>query len=697
MDWRVATELKVGPNRELPPGLDRIDTKRFPYQEEAVRSLAEWWKGDAKAGVLCLPTGAGKTRTAVDFLLEQVVDRRVRILWLTHRVELMNQAISTFAGRSHVTHMDFWVGCYGRKDERRTSQIVHVLVGSIPTLVKAGNLEKAWKRQGGFHLVVVDECHHAPAPTWTKLLQGLLDRCESPKVLGLSATPMRQSEKERVQLWQIFESPIYEASPRGLIDEGYLAKPEVVPLVTGQCFKATAEDARAYVDSGELRNSLIKRIAEDELRNEFAANAIVSNGSDWGRTLIFTATKTQARSLRERLAESGVQAAVLTGETPSKRRHAVVSEFRAGRPRVLINVKILTEGTDLPCVDTVVLARPTRSQVLFQQMVGRGMRGPKVGGTMGCRIVVLQDEIQGLVEHQLTYDYGWEVAQLRELGLLEMELECADENAESRHENLEDADDRKVVETVIRQLREVYQLLKLHIPESGSPLVGWWELDGQPVKTRGVSRPRVLPHFRHDEALHEGLKGLAEAISNGGRLFKIAPSSNCVTRLTCQEFWNRAVRPRTAPTYCVVGSSDERTADLGVDLLATAAEEASGESRQAAEDRLKRLIAQSQSRWRAALVKRVQAAAAEGAVKPARDPDSNVGLSQYLERSGKDDDELYSVIGDEPMPEELVRLYCAAEALLGPHWVRVTLKEHAARLARKVFATSLQAGIARVR
>ena len=97
-----------------------------------------------------------------------------------------------------------------------------------------------------------------------------------------------------------------------------------------QSFKATRDEARKYVNSGELRDSLIKRIAENELRNEFTVNTIRTHRSDWGRTLVFAATVQQAKSLRERLAESGVSAGLLTGETDAKDRKVEIDSFRGG-------------------------------------------------------------------------------------------------------------------------------------------------------------------------------------------------------------------------------------------------------------------------------------------------------------------------------------------------------------------------------
>ena len=320
---------------------------------------------------------AGKTRTAVDFLLAHVVARKVR-LWLAHRKELVDQAIATLATRSHLANMDFDIGRFGPKNGSRTNEIVRVLVGSVPTLIREENLEQAWRRQGGFDLVVVDECHHAPARTSSSLLERLMARSGTLRILGLSATPLRRTEDETNRLWSLFGTVIYEAKPRDLIDQGYLARLEIVQLATGQAFDATPAEVKSREESGDLPQSLIRRIAENELRNRFVADAIHLRARDWGKTLIFTATVRQADALQEQLRDRGVVAGIVTSLTEKGLRASEVDKFRSGRLQVLINVNVLAEGTDLPRVDTVVLARPTRSQVLFQQMVGR--RGRAEGG-----------------------------------------------------------------------------------------------------------------------------------------------------------------------------------------------------------------------------------------------------------------------------------------------------------------------------
>lgn len=451
-----------------------------------------------------------------------------------------------------------------------------------------------------------------------------------------------------------------------MIDEGYLARPEILPLTTGQSFRASADDARAYADTGELRRSLLKRIAEDELRNQYAANAIVEHANEWGKLLIFTTTVRQARSLREQLADSDVRAGIVTGAMKPNERQEELDRFRNGRRKILINVNVLSEGTDLPNVDTVLLARPTRSQVSFQQMVGRGMRGPKVGGTHGCRIVVLQDEIQGLVEHQLTHNYGWEVAQLRKLGLLEVGLDSLDESIKGRHEDEGDAGRRALVDQVVEHLRDIFEELELKLPGPGSPLLGWWELPDDAVMTKAAARPRLLPFFKGDDELHRGLAALADALADGAQAGRDLPRARWVRRSTLAKFWDRAIDSRTPPVYTKLGeASAERTLGLYIDLLAVAAEDAPHDRRHAATERLLKLIGRAENRWTRSWMRRVRA---ELSADPEPEPDGQ----------------------SEPIPADLWRLYDAAQYLLGPQWLRDRISQVATRHAKRAVEAKLR-------
>ena len=111
----------------------------------------------------------------------------------------------------------------------------------------------------------------------------------------------------------------------------------------------------------------------------------------------------------------------------------------------------------------------------------------------------------------------------------------------------------------------MYDELQLTGPGLGAPLLGWWELPGQPVKTKGDSRSRVIPHFAGDDELHDGLERLAESIENNSRASKAVPAPRWVTRLTLLESLDASDRSSIPPIYTEVGqASDEQSNSLCV-------------------------------------------------------------------------------------------------------------------------------------
>jgi ATP-dependent helicase IRC3 len=199
----------VGPGVPLPSGIAQSDHELFDYQVRAVEAGRDWLRSTEHAGIICLPTGGGKTRTAVDLVLRHVLGPEARVLWLCHRQELMDQAIEAFASRAHLAEKPFSIGRFGRKGKTtRLESFAAILVASIPSLARPDVVEAIWDRHRGFNLVVVDECHHGPAKTWTTILRRLRELNPSLKILGLSATPMRAARGEHRSFWKLFERVI---------------------------------------------------------------------------------------------------------------------------------------------------------------------------------------------------------------------------------------------------------------------------------------------------------------------------------------------------------------------------------------------------------------------------------------------------------------------------------------------------------
>ena len=111
------------------------------------------------------------------------------------------------------------------------------------------------------------------------------------------------------------------------------------------------------------------------------------------QTIVYSCTVDHAKFLASALLVNGVSAAAVTSQTPKHMRLDYIEKFRNGELKVLVNHSVLTTGFDAPRTNNIVITRPIFSDILYEQIVGRGLRGPKFGGTETCRIVDFTDNI----------------------------------------------------------------------------------------------------------------------------------------------------------------------------------------------------------------------------------------------------------------------------------------------------------------
>jgi superfamily II DNA or RNA helicase len=535
--WRTQLRYVFGPSLELPEGLNGPSVHLFDHQQRAIDALRAWWPTDGARGVLCLPTGAGKTRTVVSFLVGAVLPRR-RVLWLAHRIELLDQAISTFAAVSSRASAAFSVGRF-QAGAMKIIGPTDVVVASIPTLARRfrgelRTLERLWRQQQGFDVVVVDECHHSAARTWRGLIEWVLSTAPQTRILGLSATPTRSERREAALLWKLFGRVIHEEPVPPLIAAGILARPHIVVVPTDRTYQATPDERELFATFDELPPSLVKRIAEDSIRQNAVVRVWADRRTEWKSTLVFAATVAQAADLARRLGEAGARAEMVSGDTTESERRSATERFRRGDLDVLVNCGLFTEGTDLPGVSTVFLARPTRSRVLFQQMVGRAMRGPAVGGSPECNVVAFSDSVHGLLSGMLASTFANEQEALSALGLVEQ----AEPSPQLSKEPVESAD----VEDLVRLLRTLLRDWSLD-RISREPLIGWWEavLDGG---------RRFLPVFDVDRAAADQWVGdLRDAAEERRRVTLIPPPFLRASYEVARQFGDFACRAGTTVKF----------------------------------------------------------------------------------------------------------------------------------------------------
>lgn len=555
--WHKHLAIEAGRGVDLPPGLEYQERRLLEHQRRSVDKLREWYAGSARAGVLCLPTGAGKTRAAVDFALEVVGSGRV--LWLAHRNELVDQAIAAFA-EAGGQHTPFAIGRF-EAGHRKHREQCDVVVASLPTLAwrkddELPNVEELLDIHETFDLIIVDECHHAVARTWKAVITKLGARR---KVLGLSATPTRTSERERASLWRQLGQIIWEEPILDLVKAGVLARPMVTIVPSGQTYKADTAEQREYQRFKDLPVSLVKRIATDSKRNSLVARTYLEGRDRWGQTLIFAATIEQARSLTRQLRAEGVDCEELFAAADRGRRTDVVQRFRDRKIHVLVNVMLFSEGTDLPGVDSVFIARPTVSDVLFRQMVGRGMRGEAFKGTPVCNVVAFHDDVRGLVDGMLGSTFSEQRTALEALGIGDTPTD-ANVAAKSPTEPSTSNDHRERLNLLAARLATFPPGQIPRDDWAGIPLEGWWEV-------HSTTERRFLPVMTDDrevlarfvDEVKDGLRRNVPSRQVKGTLWIVAE------RLT--EFATFATRNQSEPRWIPIANATADDARSFVAIL----------------------------------------------------------------------------------------------------------------------------------
>ncbi|MDY4017642.1 MAG: DEAD/DEAH box helicase family protein [Ruminococcus callidus] len=397
----------------ITPALGKNPRQLYEHQEEAIRKLDAMDKRGPFRTLLVLPTGGGKTLTAAYWLLRNAVDQNKKILWLAHRHLLLEQAAEAFARNAYTdTMVNRTVFNYriisGMHDKPvHIQKTDRILIASKDSIIRSLDKLKNWLNGEEIYLVI-DEAHHAVAKSYKKIIQYVADHTKSMKLLGLTATPFRTSEDEQGALKQVFTDDIvYKTDLDTLIKKGILATPTFIDCNTNIQFTEHlgVQALKSIENLDTLPENIANDIADNKERNRIIVEEYLHNYEKYGQTIVFALNKVHAIALNKLFNEKGKAYGIrsefiisevqdmITGITISNAdNERKIEAYRNGEIQVLINVNILTEGTDLPKTHTVFLTRPTVSTTLMTQMVGRALRGLKAGGTKEAYIVSFVDD-----------------------------------------------------------------------------------------------------------------------------------------------------------------------------------------------------------------------------------------------------------------------------------------------------------------
>jgi ATP-dependent helicase IRC3 len=319
-----------------------------PYQIEALEAWDKFVDGGGKRGLMVLPTASGKT-----VVFAQLPKKYGRTLVLAHREELLDQAAEKLQAANPTLTV-----AVEAADRRAGS--ADLVVGSVPTLGRAGS--KRIHDIGDFNLLVVDEAHHASPSNST--YKRVLDHFGHVPRLGVTATPQRGDHKS---LAGVFDSIVYFRSIEDMIKEGWLVPP------VGYRVKTGSDLSDVHLRGGEFVENELADAVDNQARNELAVSAYQELAIG-RRAVVFAVNVAHGEHLAEAFRAAGVSCESVFGKTDKEIRKEVLANFAAGKISVLTNCAVLTEGWDDPGVSCLILARPTRSTLLYTQIIGRGLR-----------------------------------------------------------------------------------------------------------------------------------------------------------------------------------------------------------------------------------------------------------------------------------------------------------------------------------
>ena len=297
------------------------------YQNECIDILDK--KGQGR-WLVQMATGLGKTVTFAN------LKRKGRMLILSHREELVRQPLKYFDCSTGIE--------MAGEDKSNGEEVVSASVQSL-----GRRLDRF--KEDDFDIIVVDEAHHSAAPSYRKILDYFKPR----QVIGFTATPNRA---DKVRLNDVYDEIVYQKNLLWGIKNGYLSDIECKRANIGYDIRKVKTSCGDYA-----QDELAKAMDGTEKAIGEAYKKLAK-----GATLVFASSVDHANNIAKYIPDS----VVVTGKTEN--RAEIVQAFADRKIPCLINCMVFTEGTDLPLVETVIIARPTKSESLYTQMVGRGLR-----------------------------------------------------------------------------------------------------------------------------------------------------------------------------------------------------------------------------------------------------------------------------------------------------------------------------------
>jgi ATP-dependent helicase IRC3 len=336
------------------------------YQTEAIEAVKKNRSLGINKQVLVMATASGKTVIFAHLIADLIKETGKKALIIAHREELLEQAKDKLLKVDPTLKVDI------EQADKYANNDASVIIASVPTLGRTNTDRISRFNPRDFCIMVSDEFHHSVSPTYQAIFRyfGVL-KCESDNnwnkdllLLGVTATPGRTDNQG---LDKIADIVSYEYGIIKGIQDGFLSRIKAFRVNTATDLRGISRVAGDF-NQGELSDAV-----NNEDRNGLIVKAyktLVPNQ----KSICFTVDVAHAQEMARVFKGAGVKSDFVVGTTPKDERRDILRRFSNGEIKVLNNVGVLTEGFDSPDTSAILMARPTQSGILFNQMAGRGLR-----------------------------------------------------------------------------------------------------------------------------------------------------------------------------------------------------------------------------------------------------------------------------------------------------------------------------------
>ncbi|HEX3045273.1 MAG TPA: DEAD/DEAH box helicase family protein [Bacillota bacterium] len=426
--------LKITTIMDVPPRMTLPDLAEFQMGlKDKMRKVLERDEDKTRC-VVTLPTGGGKTRVAVEAFIEWLEPRFAQeqyLIWIAQSEELCEQAIQCikdlWSNNEYLYPLRIYrfFGDYEPDLEDLIGGVVVCSIQKLHNQIKKGGtiLDNILLETGA---MVIDEAHRAVSFMYNNLFDHIekIRNDDLFPICGLTATPGRAGlnrQEETKKLVDRFEwylikpdlGPEYTENPlKYFVEHQFLARAKHITYRSG--IEYVLKEHEVYDDpttDERLSPGFLKRLAVDEQRNLLIIKRLLKIPKN-KPTLVYACTVEHAHFLAVILSQKGRTAGVISSETPLTIRRGFIKAFKKGEINFLLNFGVLTTGFDAPNTEYVVICRPTTSVILYEQIIGRGLRGPKFHGTKECTIIDFADNIKRLggplAYERFSDDWTWD-------------------------------------------------------------------------------------------------------------------------------------------------------------------------------------------------------------------------------------------------------------------------------------------------